>query len=100
MFSRTRTSERRSAARLAALAALPLLFLAPLAARAFAEEALEDGPGAGTEFVACQNTAWSDYNSCLMSSDHEWEKKLCDLAFEADIAWCGSVYYRRLKTGT
>ena len=83
-----------------ALAALPILMLAPFSGRVAHADMVASGPGAGTDFVECQNKAWADYNSCLMNAGHEWEKKICDLAFQADVAWCASVYWRRLKTGT
>lgn len=101
MTHTTRTTGMRGRARMATLFALPMFLLAPLAARtAHAEtaESSESGP-AGTDFVVCHDQAWADYNSCLMRYDSSWEKKLCDLAFEADVAWCAAVYWRRLKAG-
>jgi hypothetical protein len=101
MNTRKQLTTWRKRAQLTTLAALPILMLAPFASRAaHAESAEEAAGGAGTEFVACQNAAWHDYNECLMSSDHEWEKKICDLAFQADIVWCGSVYWKRVQNGS
>ena len=56
--------------------------------------------GAGTQFVACVDKALLDYNDCLMSTNSEWRKRLCDLAFQADVVWCGAVYKKRVETGT
>ena len=97
MKLQTQLATWRKRAQLTTLAALPIFVLAPFAARSAHAEMAESNPG--TDFVKCQDTSWADYNSCLMSSDFEWEKHLCDIAFQADIVWCGAVYYRRVKTG-
>jgi hypothetical protein len=92
---RMKTWRRR--AQLTVLAALPVFALAPAATRVFGEETVVDGPG--TDFVKCTDDAWASYNKCLMSSTFSWEQKLCDLAFQADVVYCGSVYYHRVATG-
>jgi hypothetical protein len=99
MKNRKQLPTWRKRAQLTVLTALPILVLAPFAPRIAHAEMAEAGP-AGTDFVACQDKAWANYNSCLMNSDHEWEKKLCDIAFQADIVWCGSVYWKRIQSGT
>lgn len=99
MRHHTHTTTWRKRARVAALIALPALVLAPVAARSVRAEMEMEESGPGTEFVKCQDEAWVDYNKCLMNARTSWEKKLCDLAFEADVVWCGSVYWRRVKTG-
>ncbi|MEO5510076.1 MAG: hypothetical protein ABIV28_06055 [Longimicrobiales bacterium] len=86
-------------ARVARVAVLPVFMLLPMASNAVARETAEV-EGAGTEFLECTNTGWRDYNSCLMKSDFSWERKICDIVFEADVVWCGAVYYKRIKTGT
>lgn len=96
MMYRAHDVARRTRAQLAALFALAIVCIAPLSLRAL--EAAE-GPGAGTQYVECSNQAWKDYNSCLVQSTWEWEKKICDIAFSADQAFCISVYYRRLVNG-
>lgn len=90
----------RKRARIAALIALPAVVLAPIAARSVRAEMEMEVSGPGTDFVKCQDGAWADYNKCLMSTNVKWEKSLCDLAFQADVAWCASVYWHRLKSGT
>jgi hypothetical protein len=98
MTHHTHSTTRRKRPRLAAIVALPALILALVAVQSVrAELAYTDGPG--TDFVKCQDDAWANYNKCLMSSTFKWEKKVCDLAFEGDVARCASVYWTRLKTG-
>lgn len=99
MEQRRSTSNRRARAKLAALAIFPVLLLAPIASRALHAEVSESESGPGTDFIACTDRAWADYNRCLLNASESWEKRLCDIAFEADAAWCGSVYWRRLRTG-
>ena len=84
---------------LALVTALPLLMILSLAAHANARELAEPVP-AGTQFKQCTDTAFKNYNECLMGADRWWERTLCDVAFEGDVVWCGSVYYHRVKTGT
>ena len=60
----------------------------------------EQGPGAGTQFIACTDQAWADYNKCLVDAGGPFSRKLCDLAFEADIIWCAAVLKRQLTTGS
>ncbi len=86
--------------RLALIAALPVITILPIASRATALEAAAETDQAGTEFRKCTDSSWANYNDCLMSADHGWERTLCDVVFQADVTWCGSVYYKRIKTGT
>jgi hypothetical protein len=70
------------------------------AGAAVAEEEAGDPVLAGTQFNACTQAAWASYNSCLRNASFGWERALCDLAFEADVVFCGAVYYRTVKSGT
>src|SRR5690349_12701694 len=100
MSNNTQQRVARRPGRLATLATIAMLALAPVATRVANAEVTEESGSPGTDFVKCQNNSWADYNKCLMDATFSWEKKLCDLAFEGNIAWCASVYYARLKTGT
>ena len=89
-------SAQRFRVQLLSLAALALLTIAPLAARA---EAAAAGPGAGTLFKECYDQSWLSYNSCLVNSDGSFDRFVCDLAWEMDLAFCGAEYVRRMRTG-
>jgi hypothetical protein len=91
---------RKVGARVAMVAALPVFMILPMASSAVARETSEEAGPAGTEFLECTNTSWKNYNNCLMTSDFSWERRICDIVFEADVTWCGAVYYKRVKTGT
>jgi hypothetical protein len=92
--SRTRTG-RRGVRQLALVAAA-----VGSVAAANAAASAEMGPGAGTQFIECTDHAWADYNKCLMEAGGPFTRKLCDLAFEADIIWCGAVLKRQITTGS
>ena len=97
--SRTRGAVRRSVRQFAlAIAAVASVAAAHAAASAQTQE--EQGPGAGTQFIACTDQAWADYNKCLVDAGGPFSRKLCDLAFEADIFWCGAVLKRQLESGS
>jgi hypothetical protein len=85
---------RIGAGHVLALALLSALTLAaPRALRgAETEETLP-----GTEARLCSDKAWADYNSCLMESDGWFHRKVCDLAFQADYAYCLAVYAGKIK---
>jgi hypothetical protein len=36
----------------------------------------------------CMDNAWAHYNSCLMSTESEFVKRMCDLRFVLDVAFC------------
>jgi hypothetical protein len=99
MFARTKKNAGWTRRQLAVITALPVLMVLPIASQATAREMAETVP-AGTEFKLCTDTAWSNYNECLVTADRWYDRTLCDLAFEGDIVWCGSVYRRRVSTGT
>jgi hypothetical protein len=65
---------RRAKPALAALPLLALLLVAPAPAPAM------------TSLLACRNAAWAEYNTCLVESGSEWEKKECDYGFVAEYA--------------
>ena len=73
---------RRPARR--ALAALALFALLPL---------LMSAPATGTSMLAtCTDSAWSDYNTCLVDSSTWWMRTGCDVGFSADYAYCWAKY--------
>jgi hypothetical protein len=94
MYSRKK-DRSGSSRRRAVLALLAVLIMAPMAARAMEEQT----PLPGTQAVACTETAWANYNKCLDWASNWFERTTCDLAFEADYAWCVSVLGHRIKNG-
>ncbi len=99
MYRKQARTTGATRATLALIAFLPALLLVPLAARASEAAEAESEQLAGTQFVACTDQAWKEYNNCLMNADRRWEKTLCDIAFDADVVYCGAVYARRIRTG-
>ncbi|HEX6693934.1 MAG TPA: hypothetical protein VF035_04435 [Longimicrobiales bacterium] len=98
MRNHSRTSTVRRGVRRLALVVAAVGSVA--AANAAVSAQMEQGPGAGTQFIACTDQAWADYNKCLVDAGGPFSRKLCDLAFEADIIWCGAVLKRQLSTGS
>jgi len=79
------------------LAALALLLL--LAAPSLGRAAEEAADGPGTRFRKCRAEAWADYNSCLVTSYNEAEKKLCYFYFDADNVGCDIAFLSDMTVG-
>ena len=99
MKDQSRTSAMRRGVRHFALAAAAIASIAG-AHTAVSAQLQQQEPGAGTQFITCTNQAWTDYNKCLGNAGGFFSRSLCDLAWEADVIWCGAVLKRQLETGT
>jgi hypothetical protein len=49
------------------------------------------------EWKACVDTAFADYNSCLMSAGGKFDRWLCDIDFELDIVLCSAKFVGDVK---
>jgi hypothetical protein len=86
------TNERSGATHLRVLlVAGALMLLAALAPHAVRAETEEAG------WKECMDHEWADYNSCLLNSGTAWERKLCDIYFEAGVVLCGAKYVGEVK---
>ncbi|HEX8395571.1 MAG TPA: hypothetical protein VF665_24680 [Longimicrobium sp.] len=52
--------------------------------------------GAGTKFMACRSTAWSDYSSCS-AANSGWGQVGCEVAIELDLLGCDAELVRDLN---
>lgn len=52
----------------------------------------------GTTWRECVDNSFADYNGCLMESDGWFHRKICDIAFEADVVWCSAKYIGEVKS--
>lgn len=47
----------------------------------------------------CIDSSFADYNACLSSTDSRFEKFLCDVAWELDVAVCTATKFGDVKEG-
>jgi hypothetical protein len=58
-----------------------------------------DVQGAKSFFSQCMDTAFADYNECLMESSSWFSQKLCDFSWEFDAAYCTAAAIGDVKKG-
>lgn len=47
----------------------------------------------------CIDSSFADYNACLSSTDSRFERFLCDVAWELDVAVCTATTFGDVKEG-